>query len=292
MSDPVRRCPEEFFRVLKKMCRSSHWQKAMFFASRGRMVGFNLELKHYNLCLYSQAVWGRAMEIVQVIDAMNHDNVQMDMQSYYYIVNGMANVDHGYSADFNVNNRLKRLQHWRVAISALMACRANGFDPTATMYNSAIVACTIPTMEYWHEATCLLHEMLDEGHKPQPVAVRMLDKCLLRNERIQESLELIRQAVRHKTEGYTKMPPRVEPGPAVPLTALAEGMYNAQRGAVKPSTGGVPEDAQGVFRPMVWRGYWWRWHEVANKYRPRDALRPRQLAPRFSPTGIPGWKKM
>ena len=291
MSDPVRRSPDEFNRVLTKMCKSSHWQKAMFFASRGRMVGFGLELRHYNQILYNQAVWGRALEIVQVIDAMNHDNVQMDMQSYYYIVNGMSNVDHGYAADFNVNNRLKRLQHWRVAINALRACQANGYDPTASMYNSAIVACTIPTMNYWREAAHLFHEMVDEGHMPMQNMVEFFEKCLIRNRRPYESLELIRQAVESGTPGYTEAPPRVEPGPVVALTPAEAAQADAEANTIKLSTGGVPDDANGVFRPVIWRGYWWRWHSVANKYRPKEALKPRQCAPRFSPTGIPGWNK-
>ena len=291
MSDPVRRSPEEFFRVLKKMSKTSHWQKSMFFASRARMVGFQLELKHYNMCLYSQAVWGRALEIVQLIDAMNHDSVQMDMQSYYYIVNGMANVDHGYSADFNVNNRLARLQHWRVAINALQACKANGHDPTASMYNSAIVACTIPTMDYWREATHLFHEMLAEGHMPARNMVRFFERCLIRNRRPLESFELVRHAVRAGTDGYKHEPPVVEPGPHARLTEAEERLLEAEQRAPRLSTGGAPEDGHGIFRPVVWRGYWWRWHEVANKYRPNEALKPRQLAARFSPTGIPGWNK-
>ena len=291
MSDPIRRDPGEFLRQLKRMCSNSHWQKAMFFASRGRMIGFQLDVRHYNLCLYSQAVWGRALEIVQLIDAMNHDKVKLDASSYYYIVNGMANVDHGYSADFNVNHRLERLQHWRVAINALLACEANGHEPTATMYNSAIVACTIPTMERWMEATYLFHRLLSEEHKPHPQMVQKLELCLLRARRPFDIQRLLNLAVTHHTQGYHTRECVVGGGPRVALTPEEEQAYEAECDLPAYGTGGVPLHAHGIFRPMVWRGLWWRWHAVANKYRPRQALKRRQLCPRWSPSGIPGWNK-
>eukprot|EP00760_Papus_ankaliazontas_P000794 PhM_4_TR10231/c0_g1_i1/m.89014 len=300
MSDPIRRDPTEFLRVIKKMAKESHWQKAILFASRGRMVGFQLGLEHYNHILYSQAVWGRALEITNVIRAMQEDQVRPDGVSYYYIVNGLANVDHGYSADFNVNARLSRIQHWRVALNALQCCRENGYDVTSSMYNSAIVTCTIPTIDRWKEASNVLCEMLEEEHTMHPNMVKFFHNCLVRNKRAVEATALLAAASEQKVKGYE----RVNLREVVAAKALSSSFSSSsssltaedlskidEEEAIRFPGDCVPTDAQGIFRPMVWRGLWSKWHSIANKYRPHTALRRRQIAPKFSPAGIPGWKK-
>jgi hypothetical protein len=114
MTDPLRRDPAEFLRVLKKMSGHTSWQKTMVFASKGRRVGYRMTLDHYNTVLFSQSMWGRALEMIRVVRAMDADGVQPNGASYYYICNGMANADHGYQFGFNANFRLSKLQHWRV----------------------------------------------------------------------------------------------------------------------------------------------------------------------------------
>jgi hypothetical protein len=47
-----------------------------------------------------------------------------------------------------------------------------------------------------------------------------------------------------------------------------------------------------VFRPRVYRQLWWKWHAIANRYKPGGVLKRRQLSPRDSPTGIPGFNRL
>ncbi|CAJ1011689.1 hypothetical protein Q4I28_007002 [Leishmania naiffi] len=184
------------------MSNTTSWQKAMIFASKGRMVGYRLTLEHYNTVLYSQSMWGRALEMIKVIRAMQQDGVQPNGATYYYVVNGMANADHGYNYDFNINHRLEKLQHWRVALNALQACEANGFDSTDTMHNSVIVTMTIPGMNHWKEALQILKKIIDEDRQLHPNMVRFLHNCLIRNYRPREASELLRLAAERGVKGY------------------------------------------------------------------------------------------
>ncbi|KPI85246.1 hypothetical protein ABL78_5699 [Leptomonas seymouri] len=202
MTDPTRRDPTEFLRVLRRMSNTTSWQKAMIFASKGRMVGYRLTLDHYNTILYSQSMWGRALEMIRVIRAMQQDGVQPNGATYYYIVNGMANADHGYNYDFNINSRLEKLQHWRVALNALQACEANGFDTTDTMHNSAIITMTIPGMNHWKEALSVLQKIVDEDRQLHPTMVKFLHDCLIRNRRPREASDLLRLAAERGVKGY------------------------------------------------------------------------------------------
>ncbi|KAG5493543.1 hypothetical protein JIQ42_01914 [Leishmania sp. Namibia] len=202
MTDPTRRDPTEFLRVLRRMSNTTSWQKAMIFASKGRMVGYRLTLEHYNTILYSQSMWGRALEMIKVIRAMQQDGVQPNGATYYYIVNGMANAEHGYNYDFNINHRLEKLQHWRVALNALQACEANGFDSTDTMHNSVIVTMTIPGMNHWREALRMLKKIVDEDRQLHPNMVRFLHDCLIRNYRPREASDLCRLAAERGVKGY------------------------------------------------------------------------------------------
>ncbi|KAG5495081.1 hypothetical protein JKF63_02134 [Porcisia hertigi] len=202
MTDPTRRDPTEFLRVLRRMSNTTSWQKAMIFASKGRMVGYRLTLEHYNTVLYSQSMWGRALEMIKVIRAMQQDGVQPNGATYYYIVNGMANAEHGYNYDFNINHRLEKLQHWRVALNALHACEANGFDSTDTMHNSVIVTMTIPGMNHWREALQVLQKIVDEDRQLHPNMVRFLHDCLIRNYRPREASDLLRLAAERGVKGY------------------------------------------------------------------------------------------
>lgn len=204
MTDPTRRDPTEFLRVLRRMSNTTSWQKALIFASKGRMVGYRLTLEHYNTILYSQSMWGRALEMVKVIRAMQQDGVQPNGATYYYIVNGMANADHGYNYDFKINHRLEKLQHWRVALNALQACEANGFDSTDTMHNSVIVTMTIPGMNHWKEALQVLQKIVDEDRQLHPNMVRFLHDCLIRNYRPREASDLLRLAAERGVKGYEK----------------------------------------------------------------------------------------
>ncbi|KAK7196931.1 hypothetical protein NESM_000635400 [Novymonas esmeraldas] len=202
MTDPTRRDPTEFLRVLRRMANTTSWQKAMIFASKGRMVGYRLTLEHYNTVLYSQSMWGRALEMIKVIRAMQQDDVQPNGATYYYIVNGMANAEHGYNYDFNINHRLEKLQHWRVALNALQACEANGFDSTDTMHNSVIVTMTIPGMNHWKEALKVLEKIVVEDRQLHPSMVRFLHDCLIRNHRPREASDLLRLAAERGVKGY------------------------------------------------------------------------------------------
>ena len=320
MTDPIRRDPAYFLRTLKKMAHTTSWQKAMIFASKGRMVGYQLQIEHYNTILFSQSMWGRALEITRVINAMKEDGVQPNGASYYYICNGMANVDHGYNYDFALNHRLPYLQHWRIAINALEACEANGFDATDTMYNSCICACTIPGTNQWQHATALLNRLRDQERKPHPTMVKFFHDCLVRNYRPQEAARLLTYAAEQQTEGYeeTFEPDTFEAreagarqlavqcvktlqGEIVTLSAdgkRTSNEVNLERqpeyreelvaASMHPQSGGVPAHATEPFRPRVYRYSWYKWHAIANKYRPHDTLKKKQLTPRDSPCGLPG----
>jgi hypothetical protein len=352
MTDPVRRDPVEFLRVLKKMASQTSWQKSMIFASKGRMVGYRMTVDHYNTILYSQSIWGRALEIVRVVRAMNEDKIQMNGASYYYICNGMANVDHGWNFDFKVNHRLERLQHWRVALDALRACKENGFDATDTMYNSTGIACVIPGFNRWQEAAGVLHRIMADERKLHPQFVKFLHDCLMRNMKPREATELLKLAARQQVEGYKdglvaeeadvfaasddRKRQRLAAARQVLLRASAAaealkrgGGHSDTQRLLKAAKSSVDEAAsllssssaqtdelnaiekealhnelvnmngglhsteqQSVFRPRVYRQQWHKWHSIANKYRPTKALKKRQLAPRDSPSGIPGFFRL
>lgn len=292
MTDPIRRDPTEFLRVLKKMATKTSWQKSMIFASKGRMVGYRLTVEHYNTVLFAQSVWGRALEIVRVIRAMNEDQVQMNGASYYYICNGMANADHGYNFDFPVSHRLPRLQHWRVAIEALDACVHNGFDATDTMYNSTLVACVVPGINRWREACRVLAEMRKDDRKLHPNAVKFLHNCLVRNFRPYEATMLVRLAAQQGIAGYESALTESNVFPVDALPATTPDLPKDDSVLPLPGYGVHPSDEQSVFRPRVYRQLRYKWHAVANKYRPTSTLKKRQLAPRDSPTGIPGFYRL
>lgn len=223
MTDPIRRDPTEFLRVLKRMANTTSWQKAMTFASKGRMVGYRLTLEHYNTILFSQSLWGRALEIINVVRQMQEDNVQPNGATYYYIVNGMANADHGYNYDFKLNHRLEKLQHWRVALEALEACEANGFDTTDTMHSSVIVTMTIPGFNHWEKALKVLDKIIAEDRQMHPTMVRFLHDCLIRNRRPREASQLMRLAAERGVKGYEdKWEPDVYKGR--PLDSEVESM--------------------------------------------------------------------
>lgn len=237
MTDPTRRDPTEFLRVLRRMANTSSWQKAMIFASKGRMVGYRLTRDHYNTILFSQSLWGRALEIIKVVRAMQQDGVQPNGATYYYIVNGMANADHGYNYDFKLNHRLEKLQHWRVALEALYACESNGFDTTDTMHNSVIVTMTIPGFNHWEQALRILRKIIDEDRQMHPTMVKFFHDCLIRNMRPREASELLRLAAERGVEGYQdKWEVDVfRPAPAGPSKGVAVGLLenNAEVDAEK-----------------------------------------------------------
>lgn len=295
MTDPVRRDPSQFLRTLKKMANTTSWQKAMVFASKGRMVGYELGIDHYNTILFSQSLWGRALEMTQVIRCMQEDGVRPNGISYYYICNGMGNVDHGYAQDFPANRKLKALQHWRVALGALEACEYNRYDATDTMYSSVIASCTIPEIDRWREALAVFHRAVGQERKVFPTAVGFLHNCLVRNRRPQEASALMRFAADKEIPGYigawepdvyTALP---ADAPVVKLDEVPE--YKQERRQLHPKDC-VPTDAGEVFRPRVYRYLWYKWHAVANKYRPTATLHRRQLSPRHSPTGVPGFNRL
>lgn len=408
MTDPLRRDPAEFLRVLKKMSGHTSWQKTMLFASKGRRVGYRMTLDHYNTVLFSQSMWGRALEMIRVVRAMDADGVQPNGASYYYLCNGMANADHGYQFGFNANFKLEKLQHWRVALNALNACEENGFDSSDTMHNSVIISCTIPTINQWELASKLLHRLQGEDRKMHPTMVTFFRDCLIRNNRPFEACELLRAAAEQEVPGYeesaattgdvyrslalgegslgnkrlmnqkladkkakqlgeglgdkqvvedvavTPIPtPKVSTESEVrrlrnklaflkrqQLVTLQEkdrqeglsaatkatGSTNAADGSLvddsdwegshRPFSLGIltPEEEamlerdshrqglfrdgihgtehQSHFRPRVYRQEWYKWNAIANKYRPKAVLRKKQLAPRDSPAGIPGFSKM
>ncbi|CCW63121.1 unnamed protein product [Phytomonas sp. EM1] len=331
MTDPTRRDPTEFLRVLRRMANTTSWQKAMTFAFKGRMVGYRLTLEHYNTILFSQSMWGRALEIIRVVRAMQEDNVQPNGATYYYIVNGMANADHGYNYDFKLNHRLEKLQHWRVALDALEACEANGFDSTDTMHNSVIITMTIPGFNHWEKALKILDKMITENRQMHPTMVRFFHDCLIRNKRPREASELLRMAAERGVKGYENAwepdvfrgrptsseidEMRKDPSKKAAAALLALHLRKDQEllpeqlhelleqdsrkniiteeSLPQPFTAGLHStEINSAFRPRVYRQLWYQWHQIANKYRPRSSLKRRQLAPKDSPTGIPGWNRI
>ncbi|KEG07971.1 hypothetical protein DQ04_08341020 [Trypanosoma grayi] len=327
MTDPVRRDPTEFLRVLRRMSRTTSWQKTMIFAMKGRMVGYRLTREHYNTVLFSQSLWGRALEIVRVIRSMQEDNVQPNGATYYYIVNGMANADHGWNYDLRINPQLEKIQHWRVALEALEACEANGFDSTDTMHNSALITMVIPGVNRLGEASQLFQKMLQENRQLHPTMVKFYHDCLVRNMRPREASELLRIAAERGVQGYEdkweadvfKVPARQEQqqqqrrSTAYTFATLQlrgdqrilpdelqamleeETVRNIETERAVPipySAGLHPSEMNSVFRPRVYRQLWYKWQHIANRYRPTTALKRRQLAPRDSPTGIPGFNRL
>lgn len=331
MTDPLRRDPTEFLRTLKLMSQYSSWQKSLLFASRGRIIGFKLDIVHYNSILFSQCLWGRALEIVRTVRAMEEDNVRPNGVSYYYICNGMANADHGINYGHNMNMKLEGLQHWRVALSAYQAAEANGFDPSDNMLNSCIITCSIPVMNQWQVACRLFKKMVVEERQAHPQMVEFLNQCLVRNMRPREAGALLRYADENGVKGYEgkgvpdvygaldernremmatmQLEERGEPKSSATSTSSssldsdaaaavdAETMKNLQEEAeleaLTPGTvNGTPKEAQKPFRPRVYRGLWYKWHGIANRYRPKESLSRRSIAPRNSPTGIPGFSRI
>jgi hypothetical protein len=333
MTDPVRRDPTYFLRTLKRMAHNSSWQKSMIFAAKGRMIGYHLNLEHYNTVLFSQSLWGRALEITKCIRAMQEDQVQPNGVTYYYICNGLANADHGYANDFPANRHLPKLQHWRTAINALMACEANGFDASDTMYNSVIATCCIPGFNHWEQAVMLLHRLREQERKPHANMVKFLHDCLVRNRKPHEALRLLNYAADQMVVGYENAR-EVEVGAAASKSKTAKnfatqvvqtldgrsltisnnpsdpnylyahpelvvdlgeqpGYKKEMKAAEIPlQTGGVPQHAETVFRPRVYRYLWYKWHAIVNKYRPGEVLMKRQIAPKHSPSGIPGFWRL
>ncbi|CBH16327.1 uncharacterized protein TEOVI_000077700 [Trypanosoma equiperdum] len=334
MTDPVRRDPTEFLRVLRRMSRTTSWQKTMLFASKGRMVGYRLTREHYNTVLFSQSLWGRALEIVRVVRAMQEDKVQPNGATYYYIVNGMGNADHGWNYDFRINRRLEKIQHWRVALEALEACEANGFDSTDTMHNSALITLVIPGFNRWQQASLLLQRMLREDRRMHPTMVKFYHDCLVRNNRPREASSLMRLAAERGVHGYEdKWEADVYKGRPLDSEVMNESEGNglrrqasslafaslmlrgdqrplpenlqalleeettrnieAERSVPVPFSAGLhATEINSVFRPRVYRQLWYKWQHIANRYRPTAALKRRQLAPRDSPTGIPGFYRI
>lgn len=293
MTDPLRRDPREFKRVLRTMANRSSWHKTMLMASRGRLVGFQLTVDHYNSILFSQALWGRALEIVQVIRAMDDDQVRLNGISYYYICHGMANADHGMDmTGFEVNQGLKALQHWRIAINALEASDKNGFDPTETMFNSAVVSCVVPGIDRWKNALAVVHEMRAREMKLHPQAVQFLEKSLVRSQRVVEATRLRNWAAESEVHGYEG---KAEPDFYANLPNFNDGdvndpQYEAEQRMLMAQPAFRSEDS--VFRPRVYRQLWWKWHGIANKYKPNGILRKRQISPKDSPSGIPGFFRL
>lgn len=331
MTDPTRRDPTEFLRVLRRMANTTSWQKAMTFAAKGRMVGYRLTLEHYNTVLFSQSMWGRALEMIRVVRAMQEDDVRPNGATYYYLVNGMANADHGYNYDFKLNHRLEKLQHWRVALEALEACETNGFDSTDTMHNSVIVTMTIPGFNQWERACKVLQKILEEDRQLHPTMVKFFHDCLIRNRRPREASDLIRLAAQRGVAGYEHkweadvfkgrpLDSELETMRRDPSTRTAAALLSlklrgdqelqpeqlhqmleedsrrhmqAEAAAPSPFTAGLHHtEINTAFRPRVYRQLWYQWHQIANKYRPTASLKRRQLAPRDSPTGIPAWNRI
>jgi hypothetical protein len=296
MTDPLRRDPREFQRVLKLMAGRTSWQKTLIFASRGRMVGYRLGIDHYNSILFSQSLWGRALEIIKVVRAMEEDDVRPNGISYYYVCHGLANADHGHDCTgFPVNEKLPQLQHWRVAINALMAAEENGFDPPDTMYNAALTTCAIPGINKWQVALALVRKMQEEERKLHPNAVKHLERSLIDNRRPAEATRLRNYAAETNVIGYENAAePDVFqhlPGFGSSTAALeTDAQYAAEQRVLLPAA--PVRSTDGVFRPRVYKQLWWKWHGVANKYRPQAALQKRQLSPKDSPTGIPGFYRL
>jgi hypothetical protein len=301
MTDPLRRDPAEFLRVLKKMAYSTSWQKAMIFASKGRMVGYRLTLDHYNTVLFSQAMWGRALEIIKTVRALQEDNIQPNGATYYYICHGMGNAEHGWNFDFPVNRKLPQLQHWRVAIEALSAAELNGFDVADTSVNSCMVACTIPSINRWREAVMLLHKLADENRKLHPNSVKFFHDCLVRNMRPREASALMRMAAEQRVQGYENawepdiykhLPPERIPTSEKEKDTVDETIEREQK-APEPFSAGLHITERGtVFRPRVFRQQFYRFEAIAQKAAPRTSVKRSQLTMRDSPTGIPGWHRL
>lgn len=294
------------------------------------MVGYRLTREHYNTILFSQSMWGRALEIIKVIRAMEEDKVQPNGATYYYIVNGMANADHGYNYDFKINHRLEKLQHWRVALEALRASETNGFDTTDTMHNSVIVTMTIPGFNHWEKACHMLKKMLDEDRQLHPTMVKFFHDCLIRNMRPREASSLLRLAAERGVEGYQdKWEPDVYLSPLdnkkpedgcsveerkkllaatlnlrkdqsvlaletmLKLEEESAREIKKEREVLRPFTSQLHQtEINSAFRPRVYRQLWYQWHQIANKYRPTASMKRRQLAPKDSPTGIPAWNRI
>lgn len=298
MTDPLRRDPREFSRALKLLARNSSWQKCLLFASRGRQIGFHLGLDHYNTILFSQAMWGRSLEIVKVIRQMQADRVKMNGISYYYVCQGMSNVDHGYCFDYPVNERLSRIHHWRIALEALAAAEHNGFDANDLMYSACAIACTIPGTDKWKEALLIAKKMSEDERKPHPNMIKFMVQCLTRNQRPREASALLRHAAELKVAGYED---KWEPDIFRHLptfneddksTEISDPEYYKEQAILEQNSANVPFDQRSVFRPRVYRQLWYKWHAIANKYRPTETLKKRQLAPPDSPCGIPGFYRV
>ena len=255
--------------------------------------------------------------------------------SYYYVCNGMANADHGYAFDFSANHRLEGLQHWRVAINALQACEANGYDATDTMYNSVITSCCIPVMNQWRPALAVLRKLIEEDRKPHAVMVENLSQCLIRNARPKEASRLLKYAGESGIAGYDKylgeanvfdalpdnwgckangesdtsasiVPSMVRAAPRdgrdtndsdgsdqmSPRGRLEESDESREQQLLDVGTAGLRHEQRRVFRPRVYRQLWYKWHAIANRYRPTATLRKRQLAPKDSPCGIPAFYRL
>ena len=296
MTDPLRRDPREFLRVLKMMARQSSWQKCLIFADRGRAIGFPLGLEHYNTVLFSQALWGRALEITKVVRSMQQEKVKPNGVSYHYICSGMANVDHGWNYDFQVNHKLPGLQHWRVALNALVACEQNGYDASDVMYNSVAVACTVPGTNQWQTALKLVEKMADDERKLHPQCVKFLTQCLIRSERPRECHAVLALAAETKVTGFEDFtePDIFQHLPAYHRDPNPPPIPEIERenAVLEPNSANQPFDSQGVFRPRVYRQLWYKWHAIANRYRPAETMKRRQLAPKSSPSGISGFSRL
>ena len=325
MTDPLRRDPREFQRVLKMMAQRTSWQKTLLFASRGRAVGFSLGVEHYNQILFSQSLWGRALEIIRVLRAMQEDGVRPNGISYYYVCHGMANADHGSDiTGFEVNKKLRGLQHWRVALNALEASEANGYDPSETMYNSALVSCVIPGIGQWERALGVVRKMQEMEFKLHPEAARHLERTLIAARRPAEATALHNLAADMGVGRYRRFDEidvfNTGGGGNGALDhdddadADEHTPSSAAAAAPKDDASALPWDpeadenirreesllamrnrrprSEAVFRPRVYRQLWWKWHAVANKYRPTGLLTKRQLGPKDSPTGIPGFNRL
>eukprot|EP00744_Colponema_vietnamica_P020784 GILI01029577.1.p1 GENE.GILI01029577.1~~GILI01029577.1.p1 ORF type:complete len:248 (+),score=25.81 GILI01029577.1:41-745(+) len=84
-----------------------------------------------------------------------------------------------------------------------------------------------------------------------------------------------------------------EPSNPNRLTPEEERLWEAEQNTPSIWSGGVDSTERAShFRPRVFRQEWYKWHAIANKYRPAYAMRKKQLAPRDSPTGIPGFYKL
>lgn len=77
------------------------------------------------------------------------------------------------------------------------------------------------------------------------------------------------------------------------LTPEEEAAIYEEEHALVPFQAGIDStEIASTFRPRVHRQLWYKWHAIANKYRPHAAMKRRQLAPRDSPTGIPAFYRL